>query len=824
MAAVHTVSGRRPPHLSQQPSPPVSQPPSSNHDHASARSTETAASASNSRHRERDGHREAPLHPQQEPHNHSRQAAHHQKPPTADPRAASSHSQAQPSQSQQQQPPRHEHIVPQDSVEMFRAVANPMLDKDGRVARNRPFTEHIVSADYKPSIKTSKIRRNQKIEQHYRLENIILGTGISGAVCTAVHRGTGRRYAVKTLQTQNISPKKAAMLYNEISIYLKLDHPNIAKLIDVYEDEKSVKLVMELCTGRELYDRLAERRKYSERDAALVTKQMLEAINYCHRHKTCHRDLKLENWVYGDASEDAKLKLIDFGFSRIFNPGVPMTAMHGTVYYVSPEVLQGCYDEVCDIWSIGVIVYMLLSGSPPFNGTNDHEILAKIKRGTFSFAGPRWAGASDLAKDFIKFLLERDQTKRPSAERALKHPWITQLLRQNATTESPMIDVSVLQNMRRFSLANHMKRAALGVLALSMHTKELQELEAVFQAVDKEGTGTITLQSLTEALTESLKIPESEAARIFHAIDVTGSQEIHYTEFLASTLQAKFVLHEKLIREAFQRFDSDLNGYISADSLKAVLGDEYNGAKIEEMMRMCDLKGEGRIDFDEFLAALTSDEVITLGIDQDFDDFCSPDDDAEFELAGLDAMMEDAEGGEAEGDQPINAVSTSASEADTLNRGADLSLLPPPAELPNRPDRAEFSSTPPGGAIVLRGTSGLPHLLVNQSSPSGMVAHSPRSDASRRTIREQMDESLDVCKRISSSLLGLTNEAHVSLDDARQRGALPRIAEDRSVTVVQTAADLPAVTENPCSRLAPIAEGVGERQHSSGSYGSGSSG
>jgi len=237
--------------------------------------------------------------------------------------------------------------------------------------------------------------------QFYDFTDQVLGTGISGSVRVATHKETGRKYAIKTLQTAGIAPKKTAMLHNEVCIYLQLDHPNIAKLIEVYEDSSAIHLVMELCTGKELYDRLANKKKYSELDAQKVTKEMLSAINYCHKHRICHRDLKLENWVYASGRDEAALKLIDFGFSRIFNPGIPMTAMHGTVYYVSPEVMDGCYREKCDIWSIGVIVYMLLSGSPPFNGSHDHEILVKIKRGKFTFEGPRWEGISDLAKNFI---------------------------------------------------------------------------------------------------------------------------------------------------------------------------------------------------------------------------------------------------------------------------------------------------------------------------------------------------------------------------------------------------------------------------------------
>lgn len=455
----------------------------------------------------------------------------------------------------------------------------------------------------KKTIMHSRIIRGD-IKKFYVFDNTVLGTGISGAVRKARHISTNRMFAVKSLSTQNISPKKASMLYNEVAIYLQLDHPNIAKLFEVYEDETAIHLVMEQCTGKELYDRLATKRKYSENDAINVTKQMLSAISYCHSHRICHRDLKLENWVYADMSENAALKLIDFGFSRIFNPGVPMTAMHGTVYYVSPEVMDGCYTQFCDIWSIGVIVYMLLSGSPPFNGNADHEILVKIKKGTFSMEGHRWNGISLLAKQFVSHLLRKNPKERPSAEAALKYAW----LNQHHSIDVD-IDINVLKSMQKFAAGSAMKRAALALISLSMDTKEVEDLEKLFKKIDSDGNGTIKLEELAAVLKEKLNISDEEALRIFKRMDQTGDSEIHYSEFLASTLQARVVLDESWIRQAFQRFDVDNTGYISLSNLKEIFGERYDDIRIKEILDSCDLNHSGDIDYDEFLAAITRDDA-----------------------------------------------------------------------------------------------------------------------------------------------------------------------------------------------------------------------
>uniref|UniRef100_A0A0G4I6M8 non-specific serine/threonine protein kinase n=1 Tax=Chromera velia CCMP2878 TaxID=1169474 RepID=A0A0G4I6M8_9ALVE len=457
-------------------------------------------------------------------------------------------------------------------------------------------------------IANSRINRTGLISDNYEVDSAVLGTGINGAVRVGTHKSTGRKVAIKTLSTENISPKKAHMLHNEVSIYLSLDHPNIAKLFEVYEDEKAVHLVMELCTGKELYDRLASRKKYSEADAAKVTSQMLSAINYCHNHRICHRDLKLENWVYANASENAPLKLIDFGFSRIFNPGVPMTAMHGTVYYVSPEVLEGCYNEECDIWSIGVIVYMLLSGSPPFNGSSDHEILTKIRKGEFSFEGPRWEGISETAKDFIRTLLKPVPEERPKAEEAAKHRWIQE--GEETPSASKSIDVSVLNSIYKFASANHVKRAALALIAYQFSSDEVEALEKEFKKLDTNKSGTISLTQLTTLLTEHLQISESEARKVFERLDQNSNHEIHYTEFLAATLQTKFVLKENEIREAFKRFDVDKTGVISEANLRAVLGEHARDVDIDALLAQCPATGGKGIDFETFMALLTQDEPV----------------------------------------------------------------------------------------------------------------------------------------------------------------------------------------------------------------------
>lgn len=177
----------------------------------------------------------------------------------------------------------------------------------------------------------------------------------------------------------------------EINILSKIDHQNIIRLFEIYEDAKYIYLIMEMCTGGELFDRIInhinKNQMFTEREAASIFKQLMSAICYCHSQNICHRDLKPENLLYLNKNEDSPIKVIDFGLSRLFSQtDHKMKTKVGTAYYVSPEVLSGNYDEKCDIWSAGVILFILLTGDPPFNGANDNEIYKKIQNKKYSFS------------------------------------------------------------------------------------------------------------------------------------------------------------------------------------------------------------------------------------------------------------------------------------------------------------------------------------------------------------------------------------------------------------------------------------------------------
>lgn len=227
------------------------------------------------------------------------------------------------------------------------------------------------------------------IEDEYEMKQI-LGEGSFGQVKLVVHKKTKMERAVKIIKKNEVKKEDKKQMMMEVAILKSLDHPNIIKIFDMYEDDTNIYLVIEYCSGGELFDRIQKINCFSEREAAKYIKQLLSAIAYLHGKNIVHRDLKAENLLFENDSDEANMKLIDFGVSCSAVKGKKLKETLGTPYYIAPEVLLQNYDEKCDVWSCGVILYILLCGYPPFNGDDDNEILDSVKKGEFAFYGSRF--------------------------------------------------------------------------------------------------------------------------------------------------------------------------------------------------------------------------------------------------------------------------------------------------------------------------------------------------------------------------------------------------------------------------------------------------
>ncbi|ORM40856.1 Calcium-dependent protein kinase 2 [Babesia sp. Xinjiang] len=442
----------------------------------------------------------------------------------------------------------------------------------------------------------SRVITEYKMNTRYNIIADAIGFGVGGSVRQAVDKKSHRTFALKSLKTDCTTRKRVMSSFNEVIIYTQLDHPNIAFLHEVYEEPGFCHILMEYCTGGELYDRLDRYKRFAEGYAKRVTVQMLLAINYLHSNGICHRDLKLENWVFSTPDMGATLKMIDFGFSRLYEDGVPMAGTHGTVYYVDPEVIDGCYSEKCDIWSTGVIVYMLLSGSPPFNGEEDKEILWKIKKGILKFEGVRWSKISQDAKDFITLLLNRDSNHRASAIEALNHPWLDDEL-QNFDSSS--LTPEVLRHIVEFSKRPPMYRALMALCVLEADRHIHQDVYRLFFAINTSLSGTITLKEFSDVLAEYLKLDESEAAAVFDAIAFRGTATMHYTEFVTAVYGYHAELDMNLLCQVYCKLEALGNGRLDEKTLVAYIGERFSGIPVSKLFRHLDVDNKGFIELSE---------------------------------------------------------------------------------------------------------------------------------------------------------------------------------------------------------------------------------
>lgn len=432
-----------------------------------------------------------------------------------------------------------------------------------------------------------------------------LGTGMCGPVYVIKDKRTGQEFAGKSVRKNSLNSRLQTDMLREIAILKQLDHPNVIKLVETIEDGEYLYLVLELCTGGELFE-FVTNAYYSEREAAEVFCSMVRAVNYCHRAGICHRDLKLENFLFeSDSKESLHVKLIDFGLSAKYCvKGLPkkMTSLVGTSYYMAPEKLAGAgYTVSSDIWALGVILFMLLSGKPPFNGATDREIIRNASKSKLHF-GPFWKSISPQAKRLVENMLIKNPDNRFSAEQVLNDRWITMHVDTSAKLDKDLSN-KVAARLTAFSTFSLFKKLSLEVIATLLLPKQVAEMRSAFDRIDTEKTGIISLKEFKQAMEKSSALAGSDS--IFQAVDVGKNGHITYTEFIAATLTQGDYVREDRIKEAFKRLDVDSSGTISLADLQKCTGDAYSEAQLRSILKEVDIEGNDVISVEEFRAAIT---------------------------------------------------------------------------------------------------------------------------------------------------------------------------------------------------------------------------
>ena len=442
------------------------------------------------------------------------------------------------------------------------------------------------------------------ITNHYEVIKK-LGEGSYGKIYKAKNKISGDIRAMKQIEKSKITDIQT--FKNEIEILSRMDHPNIIKLFEVFEDSKYFYLINELCTGGELLDRIVKRKTenpFTEREAAIIFKQLVSAISYCHDIGIVHRDLKPENILFINEEPNSPIKVIDFGFSKEFNnkntktKQKNMSSKVGTVYYISPEILQGNYNELCDIWSCGVILYIILCGYPPFQGNNDKEIYKSIQSGKVDFPQKEWKSISKNAKDLILRML-CPANKRYNAKQVLKHAWVN----NKAPDSKGELKINV-ESLLNFKKSNKLRKVVITFIASRLSDEEVNNIKQIFSSMDKDKKGTITLQELKNGLEQSLTPDDHiNIEELFASIDTDHSGRIDYTEFIAATMDQKLYLKDEKLHEAFNAFDPNSTGKISIKDIKKFLNlqdNSENDTIIQQWIKENDVNGDGVVDFNEF--------------------------------------------------------------------------------------------------------------------------------------------------------------------------------------------------------------------------------
>jgi len=474
------------------------------------------------------------------------------------------------------------------------------------------------------------LEKDRSLHDDYKVSSEILGQGLCGNVVVAYSRADERRYAVKILSKEGVHDiQKLQQLVAEVEIHLAMDHPNIAYVKDVYESETAISMVTECCEGGELYAALQEKGVFGNAEAAEVARQMVSVVRHLHGRSVVHRDLKLENFLYrtknphvqmekylqqkenaGHMLEAPQLKLIDFGFARVWDKSRLMRTACGSAEYVSPDVLCGeGYTAQTDLWSIGVIVWMLLTGYPPFHGSKQ-DMMTNIRKGKPDWSHQsRWKNVSQDAKDFVQKLLVKDPRQRLDASAALQHPWLTP---RHPISTSPLSYNRAVLSLQRYAASSKLRRAALQILVQQLDWEDTQKLRKLFFSIDQESQGWISppdlravMQQVEQTSNESQCQLEysKQPDELFAALDANGDQRIYFSEFAAAAARICRRDHRHALKAAFARLDVDGSGSIGIQDLQAALGKTFEDAEAQDLLT--EVRAEGsELNYEAFVEAL----------------------------------------------------------------------------------------------------------------------------------------------------------------------------------------------------------------------------
>ena len=437
-----------------------------------------------------------------------------------------------------------------------------------------------------------------------------LGSGSFGSVYLARNKYTNEKVALKQIKKSSANLLSDGEITDEIEILKNLDHPDIVRIIESFNTKNSYILITEYCEGGELFDQV--KNQLSETQIAVIFKQVLSGLAYLHSNNIVHRDLKLENILIHEieksktTGEDLfNIKIIDFGTARIFDKKRNPQSIVGSSYYIAPEVLRQKYNKECDLWSVGVILYMFIVGHAPFDGCDDDEITTNIQRGVYRKNDRRWIKASKEVKDLIQKLLTYRPSQRLTAIQALNHPWFkitdSNILYDNV----PKGDIiSCIKNLLTYNINNKLEELFLAYIIHNIpRNKDAKSAIKLFKLVNENKDGKLQKNELKKTLlnfvTEAFLI-QNDFDEKFEMMDGNNKGYINYEEFLRASLDRKKILTDKILHYAFNYFDSEKSGFIKKNKMKRIFENRIDNYVFQTIFDEIDLDKDGKINFDEF--------------------------------------------------------------------------------------------------------------------------------------------------------------------------------------------------------------------------------
>lgn len=452
-------------------------------------------------------------------------------------------------------------------------------------------------------ILSEEARKDQKkLEDNYILGNSIGTAGQFGEAYLVQHKTTKERFAVKVISKNKFSNNEDLLMHfeqleEEIKIMKQMKHTNIIAIKDVMETSGHLYIVMECCEGGELFDRIQELGSFTEAGAQGVLRDIITGLQYMHGLKLAHCDLKPDNFLFLTQAPDAVLKIIDFGMSKHVGARSFLSERRGTTYYMAPDVLAGKYNESCDIWSFGVVMFVMLFGYPPFHANTDEAIFKKIKRG-FNPTVKKGYGAffpasipiSEDAKDLIAKCLQSDATTRFTATECLQHRFLN-----SEQSSKPL--AHLISNLKEFKDAENLRNKVVAMMVSQLMSPEDEKrTREEFKAMDTDGSGGVSPAEMAKFFEG--KLTKEEATTYFRNADIDGDGQVSADELIQAATRSRLVAKEERLWSAFCKIDSDGDGTASIAELCTFM--QISEAEAKTMISAIDDDKNGNIDFDEF--------------------------------------------------------------------------------------------------------------------------------------------------------------------------------------------------------------------------------